>query len=89
MTTPAVLPMLLPFFTDISVFLLFELIMMYRPLNSRKQSGEKEMEVWNQIRRTEEESMERGTMENALLHEHRVGTERVVRSVEALRRIVA
>ncbi len=63
--------------------------MMYRPLNSRKQSGEKEMEVWNQIRRTEEESMERGTMENALLHEHRVGTERVVRSVEGLRRIVA
>lgn len=63
--------------------------MMDRLLNSRKQSGEKELEVWYQIRRTEEESMERGTMETALLHEHRVWTARDVRSVEGLRRSVA
>ena len=63
--------------------------MMDRPLNSRKRSGEKEMEMWYQIRRTEEESMESGTMETALLHEHRVWTARVVRSVEGLRMSVA
>jgi hypothetical protein len=45
--------------------------------------------VWNQIRRTEEELMERGTIDNALLREHSVGIAGIVRSGDRTRRRVA
>jgi hypothetical protein len=48
-----------------------------------------ELEVSNQIRRTEEESMEMGTMDKTLLREPRVETEGIVRSMKGLSRIVA
>jgi hypothetical protein len=46
----------------------------------------KELEVWDQIRRTEEEPMEMGTRDNTLLLDLGAGTERLVRAVETLSR---
>lgn len=48
-----------------------------------------ELEAEDQIRRTEEEPMEMGTMDKALLREHGVGIEGMVRSMDGLSRIVA
>jgi hypothetical protein len=45
--------------------------------------------VWNQIRRTEEDPMEMGTMENTLLPDHGAETEGLVRAAEKLSRIGA
>ena len=42
--------------------------------------------VWDQIRRTEEELMEMGTMDNTPLQDHGVGTEGLVSTVETLSR---
>jgi len=39
----------------------------HRPLNSSSQTASEKLNVWNQIRRIEEELMEMGTMEHALL----------------------
>jgi hypothetical protein len=47
------------------------------------------LEVWNQIRRTEEEAMEMGTMEHALLPDHGVETECAMRVVAMLSSIEA
>jgi hypothetical protein len=49
----------------------------------------KELDVWNQIRRTEEEPMEMGTMDNTLLPDHGAETEGLVRAVGKLSRIGA
>ena len=48
-----------------------------------------ELKVWNQIRRTEEEPMEIGTMEHALLQNHRVGATGTVSMAAGLSRIVS
>lgn len=48
-----------------------------------------ELEAEDQIRRTEEEPMEMGTMDKTLLREHGVGIEGMVRSMDGLSRIVA
>jgi hypothetical protein len=45
------------------------------------------LEVWDQIRRTEEEAMEMGTMEEALLQNHCVGTEGAVSTAAELSKI--
>ena len=53
-------------------------------------SGERNtLDVWNQIRRTEEELMEMGTMDNTLLQGHGPGTEGRGRAGETLSRIDA
>jgi hypothetical protein len=44
----------------------------------------KELDVWNQIRRTEEESMEMGTMDNTLLPDEYAVTKGLVSAVETL-----
>ena len=43
-------------------------------------------ELWYQIRRTEEEAMEMGTMEKTLLHDHGVGMGTVLRIATVLTR---
>jgi hypothetical protein len=48
-----------------------------------------QLEGCDQIRRTEEDPMEMGTMDKALLREPCVGTEGRVRSSDGLSRIVA
>ena len=48
-----------------------------------------ELEVWDQIRRTEEELMERGTMEEALLQDHHVEAEGTVSKAAGVSRIGA
>jgi hypothetical protein len=53
-------------------------------------SGERNtLEVWDQIRRTEEELMEMGTMDNTLLQDHGTGTKGRIRAVETLSTISA
>ena len=46
-----------------------------RPLGLRAERRAQELEVWDQIRRTEEELMEMGTMKNALLQDHCIQTD--------------
>lgn len=55
----------------------------HRPLNPSSQTAAKELKVWNQIRRTEEEPMEIGTMEHALLQDHCIQTEGTVSTAAA------
>jgi hypothetical protein len=43
-----------------------------------------ELEAWNQIRRTEGEAIEIGTIDKTLLHDHGVGLEAAGRIVTAL-----
>ncbi len=47
------------------------------------------LEVWDQIRRTGEESMERGTIEQTLLQEQCVEAEKTVSTALGLSKIVA
>ena len=47
------------------------------------------LDVWNQIRRTEEEPMEMGTMDNTLLQDQGAEAEGLVRALETLSRIGA
>ena len=59
-----------------------------RSADTTKRRAE-ELEVWDQIRRTEEEPMEMGTMDNRLLQDHSTGTEGLGRAVERLSKIGA
>jgi hypothetical protein len=57
---------------------------------STQPSGERNtLVVWDQIRRTEEEPMEMGTMDNTLLHDHDARTEGLIRAGEEPSRIGA
>lgn len=60
----------------------------HRPLTQTAKRRAKELEMWDQIRRTEEELMEMGTMEHALLQDHGGGTEGFIRAVEKLNKVV-
>ena len=52
---------------------------------STEPSGERNIvEVWDQIRRTEKDLMEMGTMDNTLPQDHGAGTEGLVRTAETL-----
>ena len=55
-----------------------------RPLGLRAERRALELEVWDQIRRTEEEPMEMGTIDNPLLQDHGPGTEGPVSAAEKL-----
>jgi len=55
-----------------------EIEMGLRPLTQTAERRAKELEMWDQILRTKEELMERGTMEDALLPDHCVRTEGIV-----------
>ena len=54
-----------------------------RSADTTKRRAE-ELEVWDQIRRTEEEPMEMGTIDNPLLQDHGPGTEGPVSAAEKL-----
>lgn len=54
------------------------------PLGLRAERRALELEVWDQIRRTEEEPMEMGTIDNPLLQDHGPGTEGPVSAAEKL-----
>ena len=59
-----------------------------RSTQAAKRQGE-ELRVWNQIRRTEEDAMERGTMEDSLLQDHSVEANGTVSTAAGLSRIVS
>ena len=59
------------------------------PCNPTIERRAKALEVWNQIRRTEEVPMEMGTIEYALPQEHSVGAEGAGSMETGLSRIVA
>ncbi len=48
-----------------------------------------ELAVWDQILRTEEEPMEKETMDNTLLQDHGVGTEGLLSATATLSRMGA
>jgi len=56
----------------------------HRPLTQAAERRAKELEVWNQIRRTEEEPMEMGTMEKSLLQVHCGSADGFVRILRTL-----
>lgn len=58
-------------------------------LNSAAEQCAKKLEVWDQIRRTEEDSIEIGAMGDALLQNHGVETEWAMRAVATLSSIGA
>ena len=60
------------------------LLLAYQPKRRAK-----ELDVWNQIRRTEEEPMEMGIKDNTPLHDHGAGTEGRVSTVGKLSKIGA
>ena len=60
-----------------------------RPTQPSGEQNTITLAVWDQIRRTEEELMEMGTMDNTLLQNHGAGIKGRVRAVEKLSRIGA